>query len=169
MFPTHFDFLLETLIYVLKASSGCPLILLVSTKCSPFRVPYKFALMFFIENSYSRRFIFGIYVFGSRRGEVGFSFNNTMYAQGDGFSMGTPLNPVLANIFVGLYESLSFEKYCKPHVYLLYVDDTFSIFNSINDAGVFHIQFNSFRPIPSIHHESGKQLYFAFFRRTGRT
>lgn len=57
-----------------------------------------------------------------------------------GLPMGSPLGLVLANIFVGFYESLFLEKCCKPYVYLRYVDDTFSIFDSINDATDFHAQ-----------------------------
>lgn len=68
---------------------------------------------------------------------VELSFNNTMYAQIDWVSMGSPLGPVLANISCGFYEGLFFEKYSKPHVYLRYIDDTFSIFDSINDAEAF--------------------------------
>ena len=32
---------------------------------------------------------------------VEFSFNNVMYKQTDGVAMGSPLDPALANIFVG--------------------------------------------------------------------
>lgn len=72
-----------------------------------------------------------------------FTFNNTMNAQVDEISMG----PVFANIsLVFFYESLVFEKYCKPHVCLFYVYDSFSIFDSINDAEAFHAQINSLHP-----------------------
>lgn len=48
---------------------------------------------------------------------VEFSFDN-MYAQIHGISMGSPLGPVLVNIFVRFYESLFFEKNSKSYVYL---------------------------------------------------
>lgn len=61
-------------------------------------------------------------------------FNNTMYAEIDGVSIGSSLGLVLANISVDYYESLLFEKYCQLHEYLRYEVDTFSAFDSINDA-----------------------------------
>lgn len=71
--------------------------------------------------------------------------------------MGTPLCPVLANILW-----VFIEKYYKLHVYLYYIDDTVSIFDSTTDAEAFHTQLHS-RHHPSIYDASGKWLYFAFF------
>ena len=59
----------------------------------------------------------------STRG-VQFSFDNRMYRQIDGVATGSPLGPVLANIFLG---------YCESHIpenrwsalYRRFVDDTF--------------------------------------------
>ena len=41
--------------------------------------------------------------------DVEFSFDNVMYRQIDEVAMGSPLGPVLANIFVGYHESLVLE------------------------------------------------------------
>lgn len=78
---------------------------------------------------------------GSPTEGVEFGFNKTMYAQVDLHT----LCPVLTNICVGFYESVLFEKFCKIHVYHRYVDDTFSIFDSIIDDENIHNQLNSFR------------------------
>ena len=60
---------------------------------------------------------------------VFFSFNDTMYRQVDGISMGSPLGPIRANIFVGFYEKLFFNRFPKPYIYLHYMDDTFTCFS----------------------------------------
>ena len=76
---------------------------------------------------------------------VEFSFNNFMYRQIDGVAMGSPLGPLLANIFVSYYESLLFWRMKKPLMYYHYVDDTFAIFDSENDCDKF-LQLNSLHP-----------------------
>ena len=43
-----------------------------------------------------------------------FSFNNTFYEQIDGFSMGSPLGPVIANIFM-----TELEKYVVKDLFVL--------------------------------------------------
>ena len=77
---------------------------------------------------------------------VSFSFNETMYCQVDGFSMGSPLGPILTNIFVGFYEKLVFEMFPKPYIYLRYVDDTFTCFYSRNEALSFFKRLNKLYP-----------------------
>ena len=54
-----------------------------------------------------------------------FIFNSKFYNQIDGVAMGSPLAPVLANIFMGFHESKWFNEYNlnKPKFYLRYVDD----------------------------------------------
>ena len=52
---------------------------------------------------------------------VSFCFNDTMYRQVDRISMGSPLGPILANIFVGFYEKLLFDRFPKLNIYLHYV------------------------------------------------
>jgi len=53
-----------------------------------------------------------------------------MYKQTDGIAMGSPLGPVIANIFVGYHESLLFDSTTKPYMYERYVDDSFAIFKT---------------------------------------
>ena len=65
---------------------------------------------------------------------VSFSFNEIMYRQIEGVSMGSSLGPILANIFVGFQERRMFDRFPKPFIYLPYVDDTFVSFRSRSDT-----------------------------------
>ena len=75
-----------------------------------------------------------IELMGTATKSVSFSFNEIMYRQIEGVCMGSPLGPILANIFVGFQERRLFDKFPKPFIYLHYVDDTFVSFRSRNDA-----------------------------------
>ena len=68
--------------------------------------------------------------------EVEFSFNGVMYCQIDSVAMGSPLDPVLANIFIGFYES-KVEQPLWPLMYNRFVDDTFAIFNNGEESHDF--------------------------------
>ena len=50
--------------------------------------------------------------------------------------MDSPLDPVLANIFMGFHESkwLNEQNLNKPKVYLRYVDDNLAAFNNEQDS-----------------------------------
>ena len=76
------------------------------------------------------------------RKSVSFSFNEIMYRQIEGVSMGSPLGPILANIFVGFQERRLLDRFPKPFIYLRYVDDTFVSFRSRSDALSFFDKLN---------------------------
>ena len=62
-------------------------------------------------------------------------FNGILYTQINGVAMGSPLGPVLANIFLAHLENSFMTKHDNfPLFYCRYVDDTFCIFKSREDA-----------------------------------
>jgi len=65
-----------------------------------------------------------------------FLFNNKYFNQIDGVAMGSPLAPVLANLFMGFNESKWLNNYSlpKPDFYIRYVDDILTTFNNKIDA-----------------------------------
>ena len=74
---------------------------------------------------------------------VQFSFNDFMFRQIDGVAMGSPLGPILANIFVGFYENnLLCNSQIKPLAYYRYVDDVFAVFPFKNDVDSFNTALN---------------------------
>ena len=65
-----------------------------------------------------------------------FIFNSKFYNQIDGVAMGSPLAPVLANIFMGFHESKWLNEYNlnKLKFYLRYVDDILAAFDNEQDS-----------------------------------
>ena len=74
-----------------------------------------------------------------------FLFNGRVYDQVGGVAMGSPIAPVLANLFLEHYEHLWLNKYKGPpiHFYGRYVDDTFCLFNNEHEALLFFEFLNS--------------------------
>ena len=66
----------------------------------------------------------------------------------DGVAMGSPLEPVLANLFMGFYEKqwLKEFSFCKVLLYRRYVDDIICLFNCEVDAMKFFGYLNSRYP-----------------------
>ena len=73
-------------------------------------------------------------------------FNGKYYEQTDGVSMGSPLGPTLANVFLCHWEELWLKK-CptkfKPLYYKRYMDDTFLLFSSEDHYKKFFRYINS--------------------------
>ena len=70
------------------------------------------------------------------KSQTHFIFNRKFYSQIDGIAMGSPLAPVLANIFMGFYESKWLNEYNlnKPKFCLRYVYDILAAFGKEQDS-----------------------------------
>ena len=68
--------------------------------------------------------------------ETHFIFKGTYYNQVDGVAMCSPLAPILANLFMGHHEKICLEHFKDSKVLFhhCYVEDTFCLFNSEQDA-----------------------------------
>ena len=78
-----------------------------------------------------------------------FVFDGSFYDQIDGLSMGSPLAPVLANLFMGHHEMNWLDT--SPSEILFYrrhVDETFCLFRTESDTLLFFL----FRQLPSLQH-----------------
>ena len=70
-----------------------------------------------------------------------FLFKGAFYDQIDGVAMGSPLAPVLTNLFMGHHEKAWLQNFNSAEIlfYRRYVDDTFCLFYSESDAlSFFH-------------------------------
>ena len=65
-----------------------------------------------------------------------FMYDNKLYKQVDGVTMGSPLGPTLANFFLGCTEEKTFahNKKLLPKLYLRYIDDVYAVFDCDNDC-----------------------------------
>ena len=77
--------------------------------------------------------------------ETHFLFNGKFYDQIDDVAMGSPLAPVLANLFMGHNEKLWLENFqgTPPSYYRRYANDIFSVFNDSFEAKEFFNYINT--------------------------
>ena len=94
-----------------------------------------------------------------------FIFNDQLYDQIDGVAMGSPLGPTLANVFMCALEQ-NFLTNCpsefQPILYRRYVDDTYCIFENINQDERFLEYLNSQHPNIKFTHEVEENNSLAF-------
>ena len=76
--------------------------------------------------------------------KTNFLFNGTVYDQIDGCAMGSPIAPILANVFLGYHEKIWLNEYEEkegggggPLFYRRYVDDVFAVFDDEGQATRF--------------------------------
>ena len=91
---------------------------------------------------------------------VEFSFDEVIYRQTDGVAMGSPLGPVLANIFVGFHEQqLALEDNTDILLYRRFVDDTFALNASMEQSEKLLSTLNKLHPALEFtceHEQNGK-------------
>ena len=87
-------------------------------------------------------------LFSFATSQTHFLFNGNFYDQVDGVAMGSPLAPVLANLFMGFHEQSWLTNYNGPKVlyYRRYVDDTLCLFDKEEHAMSFFNFINSQHP-----------------------
>jgi len=87
-------------------------------------------------------------MFSIATSQTHFLFNGKVFDQIDGVAMGSPLAPVLANLFLGHHEKIWLKNYQGPSnlFYRRYVDDIFCVFDNENDAKLFFDFINSQHP-----------------------
>lgn len=71
-----------------------------------------------------------------------FQYNGALYEQTDGVAMGSPLGPLLANVFMSSIEENLEREGKLPSFYQRYVDDTLTIMPNIATASNFLDTFN---------------------------
>ena len=76
-----------------------------------------------------------------------FGMGSDIYRQEEGLAMGSPLSPVLANLYMGYFEEMALgSTSLKPSMWLRYVDDTFILWPHQEDVQILLDHMNSIRP-----------------------
>ena len=77
-----------------------------------------------------------------------FTFDSTFFEQVEGAAMGSPLSPVVANLFMEAFEERALESaVLRPRLWLRYVDDTFVLWpHSAEELDTFQDHLNSQHP-----------------------
>jgi hypothetical protein len=75
-----------------------------------------------------------------------FQFDGQLYEQTDGVAMGSPLGPLLANVFMCHLEEKLTRDGLMPHLYRRYVDDTLARMPNTDAATVFLTTLNGLHP-----------------------
>ena len=93
-----------------------------------------------------------------------FQFNGELYEQTDGVAMGSPLGPLLANVFMCHIENQLEQKNMIPSFYRRYVDDTLVTMPNTESATDFLQVLNSVHPSLSFTTELEHSDIRALFR-----
>ena len=92
-----------------------------------------------------------------------FQFNGNLYEQTDGVAMGSPLGPLLANVFMCSVEDKLDQDGKLPSYYQRYVDDTFTIMPDIASAGILLDTLNhALLPISKVYYGGGTECLASF-------
>ena len=75
-----------------------------------------------------------------------FQFDGQLYEQTDGVAMGSPLGPLMANIFMCQLEEKLTRDGLMPHLYRRYVDDTLARMPNTDAATMFLTTLNGLHP-----------------------
>ena len=95
------------------------------------------------DNKISRSDLKKLFLYATA--QTHFIFNKGFYDQIEEVAKGSPLAPILANLFMGFHVEKWIKEYSGPGpmLYRRYVDDIFAVFNSENEAVLFFEYINS--------------------------
>ena len=98
--------------------------------------------------------------------QINFLFNGNMYHQIDGVVMGSPLAPILDNIFMGYHEKGWIRDYSYGSLlyYKRYVDDIFAVFETKDYSASFYNYINKHHNNIKFNMETEKTIKSLCFR-----
>ena len=104
-------------------------------------------LVYTNESSYKPRYGKDVFIKLCKFATSGnFLFDDRMFRQTDGVSMGSPLAPTLANLFLSELERNWFKESCSPVLYYRYVDDCICLFDNLDKVSRFQEFLNHQHP-----------------------